>query len=47
MYTTKAALPHLLKAASDTERSVADVVNISSVAGRLAAPQWPHRRAVR
>ena len=39
IYTTKAALPHLLRAASDTERSVADVVNISSVAGRLAAPQ--------
>jgi NADP-dependent 3-hydroxy acid dehydrogenase YdfG len=38
MYTTKAALPHLLAAASDSPRSVADVVNISSVAGRFAAP---------
>jgi NADP-dependent 3-hydroxy acid dehydrogenase YdfG len=38
MYTTKAALPHLLKAARDSPRSVADVVNISSVAGRVAAP---------
>jgi NADP-dependent 3-hydroxy acid dehydrogenase YdfG len=37
MYTTKAALPHLLKAAVDSPRSVADVVNISSVAGRFAA----------
>jgi NADP-dependent 3-hydroxy acid dehydrogenase YdfG len=39
MYVTKAALPHLLKAASDGARTVADVVNISSVAGRAAAPQ--------
>jgi len=39
MYTTKAALPHLLKAAGDSPRTVADVVNISSVAGRTAAPQ--------
>jgi NADP-dependent 3-hydroxy acid dehydrogenase YdfG len=38
MYTTKAALPHLLKAAADSPRSVTDVVNISSVAGRFAAP---------
>jgi NADP-dependent 3-hydroxy acid dehydrogenase YdfG len=38
MYITKAALPHLLKAATDSPRSVADVVNISSVAGRFAAP---------
>lgn len=38
MYVTKAALPHLLKAAQDNPRSVADVVNISSVAGRVAAP---------
>ena len=28
MYTTKAALPHLLKAAANSPRSVADVVNI-------------------
>ncbi|MET0901458.1 MAG: SDR family NAD(P)-dependent oxidoreductase [Mycobacterium sp.] len=39
MYTTKCALPFLLKAAADSPRSVADVVNISSVAGRAAAPQ--------
>lgn len=38
MYVTKAALPHLLVAARDGPRSVADVVNISSVAGRVAAP---------
>ncbi len=38
MYVTKAALPHLLKAAQNSGRSVADVVNISSVAGRVAAP---------
>jgi NADP-dependent 3-hydroxy acid dehydrogenase YdfG len=37
MYVTKAALPYLLKAASDSPRTVADVVNISSVAGRDAA----------
>jgi NADP-dependent 3-hydroxy acid dehydrogenase YdfG len=34
--TTHAALPHLLAAAEDSERGCADVVNISSVAGRLA-----------
>jgi NADP-dependent 3-hydroxy acid dehydrogenase YdfG len=38
MYVTKAALPHLLTAAQNSTRSVADVVNISSVAGRFAAP---------
>lgn len=38
MYVTKAALPHLLAAAQDSARTVADVVNISSVAGRFAAP---------
>jgi NADP-dependent 3-hydroxy acid dehydrogenase YdfG len=35
MYGTHAALPHLLAAAADSPRGVADVVNISSVAGRL------------
>jgi NADP-dependent 3-hydroxy acid dehydrogenase YdfG len=35
MYVTKAALPHLLEAA-EGERGVADLVNISSVAGRVA-----------
>jgi NADP-dependent 3-hydroxy acid dehydrogenase YdfG len=36
MYTTKAAIPHLLEAAEGDARGVADVVNISSVAGRMA-----------
>jgi NADP-dependent 3-hydroxy acid dehydrogenase YdfG len=36
LYTTQAALPHLLSAAEDSSRECADVVNISSVAGRLA-----------
>jgi len=35
MYMTKAAVPHLLEAAEGA-RGVADVVNISSVAGRIA-----------
>lgn len=34
--TTHAALPHLLKAAESSPRRCADVVNISSVAGRIA-----------
>jgi len=34
--TTHAAVPHLLAAAEDSERGCADVVNISSVAGRIA-----------
>ena len=36
LYTAHAALPHLLKAAEDGPRQVADLVNISSVAGRVA-----------
>ncbi len=36
LYVSHAALPHLLKAAEDGERQVADIVNISSVAGRVA-----------
>jgi NADP-dependent 3-hydroxy acid dehydrogenase YdfG len=36
LYTTRAALPHLLKAADDDPRQVADIVNISSIAGRIA-----------
>ncbi|KQQ21912.1 oxidoreductase [Rathayibacter sp. Leaf299] len=36
LYTTKAALPHLLRAAEDDLRGVADIVNISSIAGRQA-----------
>jgi NADP-dependent 3-hydroxy acid dehydrogenase YdfG len=34
--TTHAAVPHLLSAAADSPRGCADVVNISSVAGRIA-----------
>jgi NADP-dependent 3-hydroxy acid dehydrogenase YdfG len=34
--TTHAALPHLLAAAADSDRNCADVVNVSSVAGRIA-----------
>jgi NADP-dependent 3-hydroxy acid dehydrogenase YdfG len=34
--TTHAALPHLLAAAEDSPRDCADVINISSVAGRVA-----------
>jgi len=36
LYCTHAALPHLLKAAETDPRSVADVVNVSSTAGRVA-----------
>jgi len=36
MFCTHAALPHLLAAAEDSPRRVADVVSISSVAGRIA-----------
>jgi NADP-dependent 3-hydroxy acid dehydrogenase YdfG len=36
LYTAHAALPHLLKAVEDSPRRVADLVNISSVAGRRA-----------
>ena len=35
LYCAKAALPHLLAAAESSERGVADLVNISSVAGRV------------
>ncbi|HWA52627.1 MAG TPA: SDR family NAD(P)-dependent oxidoreductase [Solirubrobacterales bacterium] len=34
--TTHAAVPHLLAAAEDSARNCADLVNISSVAGRIA-----------
>ena len=33
LYCAHAALPHLLRAAGDGPRQVADMVNISSVAG--------------
>jgi len=36
MYVTKAALPHLLDAVDTSPRGVADVVNLSSIAGRHA-----------
>jgi NADP-dependent 3-hydroxy acid dehydrogenase YdfG len=36
LYCAHAALPHLLRAAEDSPRRVADMVNISSVAGRVA-----------
>lgn len=36
LYTAHAALPHLLTAAADGPRQVADLINVSSVAGRVA-----------
>jgi NADP-dependent 3-hydroxy acid dehydrogenase YdfG len=36
LYMTHAALPHLLKAADHGPRRVADIVNVSSIAGRVA-----------
>ena len=36
LYSAHAAMPHLLKAAEDSPRKVADLVNISSTAGRIA-----------
>ena len=36
LYVTHAALPHLLRAAEEGPRRVADIVNISSIAGRVA-----------
>ncbi len=36
LYIAHAALPHLLSAAQDSPRQVADLINISSVAGRVA-----------
>jgi NADP-dependent 3-hydroxy acid dehydrogenase YdfG len=36
LYTSRAALPHLLEAASSDPRQVADLVLVSSVAGRVA-----------
>jgi NADP-dependent 3-hydroxy acid dehydrogenase YdfG len=38
LYCAHAALPHLVRAAEDGPRRVADLVNISSVAGRVARP---------
>jgi NADP-dependent 3-hydroxy acid dehydrogenase YdfG len=36
LYCARAALPHLLRAAQDSHRGVTDMVNVSSVAGRVA-----------
>jgi len=36
LYVTRAALPHLLLTAQEGPRRVADIVNISSIAGRVA-----------
>jgi NADP-dependent 3-hydroxy acid dehydrogenase YdfG len=36
LYCAHAAVPHLIRAAEDGPRQVADMVNISSVAGRIA-----------
>jgi NADP-dependent 3-hydroxy acid dehydrogenase YdfG len=38
LYLTHAALPHLVRAAQAAPRQVADVVSISSTAGRVARP---------
>ena len=38
LYCSKAALPHLLAAAESGKRRTADVVNVSSVAGRTVRP---------
>jgi NADP-dependent 3-hydroxy acid dehydrogenase YdfG len=39
MYITKTALPHLIESTQTGSRKVADVVNISSVSGRLVSPR--------
>jgi NADP-dependent 3-hydroxy acid dehydrogenase YdfG len=38
LYVTRASLPHLVAAAANSPRGVADVVNISSTGGRVARP---------
>lgn len=38
LHVTRAAIPHLVKAAQDGPRHVADLVTISSTAGRVARP---------
>ncbi|MDQ1430207.1 MAG: hypothetical protein QOF40_809 [Actinomycetota bacterium] len=38
LHVTHAALPHLVRAAAESTRQVADVVSISSTAGRVARP---------
>nr|WP_055552286.1 SDR family NAD(P)-dependent oxidoreductase [Streptomyces sp. NBRC 110028] len=39
LHTSQRALPHLLRAAAEGPRGVADLVTISSVAGRIARPR--------
>ncbi|MCW2930695.1 MAG: short-chain dehydrogenase [Actinomycetia bacterium] len=38
LHVTRAAIPHLVRAAQDSPRQVADLVTISSTAGRVARP---------
>ena len=38
LYVTRAAIPHLVQAAAGEPRQVADIVSISSTAGRVARP---------
>jgi NADP-dependent 3-hydroxy acid dehydrogenase YdfG len=38
LHVTRAAIPHLIRAAQDSPRRVADLVTISSTAGRVARP---------
>lgn len=38
LHVTRASLPHLIAAAADSPRGVADLVNISYTAGRVALP---------
>jgi NADP-dependent 3-hydroxy acid dehydrogenase YdfG len=38
LYATRAAIPHLIEAAADSPRGVADIVTISSTAGWVARP---------
>ena len=38
LYLTRTALPHLVRAADDSPRRVADLVTITSTAGRVARP---------
>lgn len=40
LYATHAALPHLLRAADDSPRGVADLVNVSSNSGRVASANY-------
>lgn len=38
LHVSRVALPHLIRAAADSQRGVANLVNISSTAGRVARP---------